>query len=117
MSRIGKNHGGKSIALWGVFFLVVLASALAWGFWPRPVKLGEESYEIAMALYRVCNQQDTDGLANLQERLDGGIGQQTIGEAEAVMLQEIIDEARAGNWELAMKTTRASLDDQTQVAK
>ena len=117
MNRTGTSHGGKSVALWGVLILVALTSALAWGFWPRPVKLSEESYEIAIALYRVCNQQDTDGLANLQERLDGGIGRQTIGEAEAVMLQEVMDEARAGNWEFAMKTTRASLDDQTQVAK
>ena len=60
------NHQSNKYIAWVV---IMLSLALAWFFWPSKVKLSPDTYKITMALYRVCNQQDVEGLQQIQSEL------------------------------------------------
>lgn len=93
--------------------LAVGVALLCWSLWPRQVELSADAYEIAIALYRVCNQQDEGGLAQLQQKLDELNASGTPKDAARTRLQSIIDEAEAGDWNSAMRHTRVALENQT----
>jgi lipopolysaccharide biosynthesis regulator YciM len=82
--------------------------------WPREVKLSADTYDLAVALYRVCNQQDPQGLAQVQQQLDEFTTAVDDEDGGIARLQEIIDDAEAGHWTMAMKQTRNALAAQVR---
>lgn len=88
----------------------LLLAVLVWWFSSDSIKLDDDSYEIAIALYRVCNQKDDSGLDSIRVRL-AELDESDSREREVRVLQEIIDTAEK-DWESAMKRTRSLLDDQ-----
>lgn len=94
--------------------LLVAASVLAWFLWPSKVELSPDTYDVAIALYRVCNQRDEDGLEQVQQKLDDLSAAAAPGDTGLAHLQSIIDEAEAGQWKAAMMQTRTALADQTR---
>ena len=110
MSASTGNRNAWTILACSALALVI---ALGWFLWPQKVKLSADTYDIAIALYRVCNQQDQQGLAKVQKQLDQLNVTADPGGAIA-HLQSIMDEAQSGQWTLAMRHTREALDDQTR---
>jgi len=86
-------------------------AVLSWVFWPSRVALTPDTYPIAVALYRVCNQQDGSGLEKIQARLSE-LDADGVTDASVEHLQGIVDEADSGQWQSAMKRARRAMDDQ-----
>lgn len=110
------ERGVRASMGYAVCAVLVIAVALGWHLWPRKVTLPADSYDFAIALYRVCNQQDEQGLRQLQQKLDelNAIASPTETAMAMAHLQQIIDQAESGNWDLAMRQTRSALADQTR---
>jgi hypothetical protein len=105
--RNGHSHFYLAVAA------VALVAGLSWFFWPPKQQLSPDSYKLTIALYRVCNQQDLEGLQQIQislRQLDEATGSD---DQEIKLLQQIIDEAQSGKWTSAMKRAHAALEDQT----
>ena len=80
----------------------------AWLLWPdSPTRIDDDQYDIAIALYRVCNQQDVEGLKQIDEKLPAGDGP----------LRATVDMALEGDWKAAMRQSRQILEDQVQPAR
>jgi hypothetical protein len=83
-----------------------------WWLWPQKCILSDSEYDIALALYRVCNQSSEDGLARIEillfesERADS--------DGQSPQLKAIIAQAKAGKWKDAAKACRRILDDQVK---
>jgi len=92
---------------------VALLAGLSWFFWPTERQLSPDSYELTIALYRVCNQQDLEGLQQIQKSLQQLDKATRADDQEIKLLQQIIDEAQSGKWTSAMKRTHEVLEDQT----
>ena len=92
----------------GAFCVIAV---LYWCLRPSKVDLNPDTYEIAIALYRVCNQQDGDGLQAIQVRLSE-LSTTAENDSSIAHLQGIVDKADAGEWATAMQRTRQTLDDQ-----
>jgi hypothetical protein len=107
--RSWNRQSNKYVAL----AAVVLLAVLGWFSWPSKVKLSPDTYEIAIALYRVCNQQDMEGLQQIQSQLSQRSNPTDADNLAINYLQCIVEEARAGNWKTAMRQTRDTLEDQT----
>ena len=107
------NEGSGNWLLPSIGLIVALAIGI-WFFWPSKVILDQRSYEIAIALYRVCDQEDVDGLEKLQTLLDEHAGTEGTSAAATAAIQEIIDLGRTSNWEQATQATRKIMDDQVQ---
>ena len=105
------KHGRNGHSLF--YLAVALVAGLSWFFWPTKQQLSPDSYKLTIALYRVCNQQDLEGLQQIQsslQQLDEATG---ADDQEIKILQQIIDEAQSGKWTSAMKHAHAALEDQT----
>jgi len=110
-----QNFREWSAVVWIASLLATLLLMLSgWYLWPRPVQLSTEGYEIATALYRICNQQEQTLLGALQAELDTLKNDADIREPELVYLQQIIDLAKSGEWESAMRAARDAMNDQVQ---
>lgn len=95
-------------------FLSVAVILAVWWFWPRPVTLTETQYDLAIALYRVCNQASEEGLAEIERLIEADTG---IGAGrDTSPLRPIIDTAKSGDWETAAIDCRRMLQDQLVLA-
>lgn len=92
----------------GITVALVLISL--WWLWPRKIELSDSEYEVAIALYRVCNQSSEEGLARIESLL--AETQPPESDEEASPLQPIIELAKSGQWKDAAKGCRLVLDDQ-----
>ena len=101
-------------AIWLACGSIVFSLTLAWYLSPRQVELTSDTYDCTIALYRVCNQRDIQGLDQLQEKLDELAAKSDLNHSSMAHLQRIIDEAKSGDWESAMRHARNTLDDQTE---
>ena len=91
---------------------VVLSGWLLWTLVHSPVELGEEEYQITVALYRICNQQDQSGLAKISALVEQQAEQTTTDRSQIEALQSVVLQARAGSWQQAMQACRDLLDEQ-----
>jgi hypothetical protein len=83
---------------------------LLWWFWPAKVELSDSEYEVAIALYRVCNQMNDDGLVRIENLLAETKGSEF--DQQVSPLQSILDLAKLGRWKEASEACRLVLDDQ-----
>ncbi|MEM0924907.1 MAG: hypothetical protein AAGJ83_02610 [Planctomycetota bacterium] len=81
---------------------------------PAKVSLDPGGYEIAMALYRVCNQRSDVGLDQLEIKLREYELASGPNQEQASELRAIVSEARDGNWESALRSCRKLLEDQVE---
>lgn len=112
---MNRSHQGRNRYSYQYIVLAVVAmmAGLFWFFWPSKVELTHDTYEIAIALYRVCNQQDVEGLQQIQDKLSQLSNATDTENPSIIYLQQMVKEARAGNWTTAMQRTREALADQT----
>ena len=106
-----QSTGNRSSTWFTALAVLTLVTGVIWSVWPSKVELTADSYDIAIALYRVCDQRETEGLQKIQGKL---IELTTDGaNDDAIMhLQRIVDEAEAGNWTAAKRHAHDALKDQ-----
>lgn len=75
-------------------------------------EVSEKSYEIATALYSVCNRRDSSKLPDIGALLDSAVAEASISAEEAVMLRDIADQAASGDWKSAIRESRRLMEDQ-----
>jgi len=95
----------------GALFALVLCLG-SWLFWPTRVSLSEDGYQVAIALYRVCNQQDENGLQSIEAMLD-----EQNDDASKLAIRQIVSQAKSGNWRDAATACRKILDDQVALQR
>lgn len=84
----------------------LLAGALCLAGCNTPPPLERPSYDLAKALYAVCNRQSTEHLAKFDEVLAEAIAAGNVGPQEEAALREIAKVAAAGDWYDAQEMTR-----------
>ena len=95
---------------------LVFVAVLTWFLYPAKTQLPGDTYDIAIALYRVCNQQDDQGLLQIQSKLDELKTVVATDDPAITLLQRIVDDAQAGSWTSAMRDARSTLEDQSSDA-
>jgi hypothetical protein len=98
-----------SVAL-NLFFIAALM-VCAVGCADHP-PLERPSYDLAKALYAVCNRQSTEHLAKFDEVLAESIAAGKVGAEEEAALRQIAQEAAAGQWHDAQEMARELLASQ-----
>ncbi|QEF96162.1 hypothetical protein Mal15_01890 [Stieleria maiorica] len=101
------SSGGRNL---GVVLAVIACAVSIWYFSRSPVALDGDGYDLTVALYRVCNQRDTDGLNQIAGRLQ----EMNPPQSQQDALKDIVDDAQQGNWRAAMTACRSLLDDQVR---
>lgn len=89
---------------------VAVALSIVWSLWPQQAALSESEYDIAIALYRVCNQSSEAGLAKIEALMAEHNAANSTGDESP--LSPIIVTAKAGQWQAATKACRTVLDEQ-----
>src|SRR5690606_5358565 len=94
-----------------------LALSLAWltgcGGYPE---VSPDTYELAKALYTVCNRKDAQQLKSFQQLVDQTHESSKISEEEKELLDWIAELAEQGDWAKAQQQTRQLLEDQNRPA-
>lgn len=110
--------GGANRPLLSALLLLLIAGSIAvWLLRPGPVELGEDGYQVAIALYNACNQKDTDKISALEPILNDPDSDQHSREwhfdpAGKRALNEIFDLAKSGDWVEASDRCREIMNDQ-----
>jgi hypothetical protein len=77
-------------------------------------EVSNKAYDIATALYSVCNRQDATKLAGIESLLTSAQSDASLSPSEIAVLQEILRTAQAGNWVSAVSESRALMEDQVK---
>jgi hypothetical protein len=77
-------------------------------------EVSDKTYEIATAMYSVCNRQDTAKLTSIDQLVQRGTADSSITVEEATMLREILELAQAGDWQTATNDARRLMNDQVK---
>ena len=79
-------------------------------------KVSTQSYEYAKAIYGLTNRKDQSRIDLLREQISQAASQSEITQSEVEMLNDILDDAAAGNWKSASQSARslmmAQVDEQ-----
>ena len=77
-------------------------------------KISPKAYEHAKALYSICNRKDKQRLTRYATLLREARTQGEISPKEADWLDDIVQEAQAGEWEDAAAKARRMMTDQVE---
>lgn len=95
-------------------FTVLLAAAIY--FTNRGYgEVNAKTYDYAKALYSICNRRAEPGLDKIESMIARSVDAGEISATEAEWLNDIIAQARQGEWEVAAKNSRRMLADQVEV--
>ena len=76
--------------------------------------ISPDTYQYAKALYAITNRQVADKLDQVSQQIDLAQRQKRLADHEAQWLDEIIDDARAGQWKAANRAARQMMEDQVK---
>ncbi|MCA8982955.1 MAG: hypothetical protein R3C12_25705 [Planctomycetaceae bacterium] len=76
--------------------------------------VSERTYEVAQALCNISNRQQAEKLPQVRKLIEESLEQQLLSQREADWLNEIVEDANRGNWEVAERKSRRMLQDQVQ---
>lgn len=93
--------------------LVALLAAFMLGGCGYP-EVSPKTYEIATALYGICNRELADKLPMAEQLVDEAVEANEITSREAGWLRDIIETARAGDWDDAEREARELMQDQVR---
>ena len=68
--------------------------------------------EYAKAIYSIANLQKSDRISSAREQIETDVTKGKLPANEAELLYDMLDKAEAGNWESAMKDSRALMEAQ-----
>ncbi|MCH9655661.1 MAG: hypothetical protein K0U86_19120 [Planctomycetes bacterium] len=92
----------------GMLLMVVVVQLNACGY----PEVSPKTYEISKALYSVCNQKSEERLRAVKALIQSSLSNKEISVSEADMLNEIVAQAQADEWEEAMLESRNLMEDQ-----
>lgn len=98
----------------GGLALAAFTIAIAWWSMRPPIELSDHSYDVTLALYRVCNQRSDEGLAKIESELAAKVADGQTPSAAEKAIQAILDQAKSGHWEDATDDCRRLMDDQVR---
>ncbi|MDZ4657949.1 MAG: hypothetical protein SH868_10275 [Bythopirellula sp.] len=104
-SEVGKIVGILVLCLLAGYFLV---GRRGYG------EVSDKTYEIASAMYSVCNRQDATKLASIGELVKSAESESNVTTAEADFLREILQLAEQGDWAAATTEARRLMEDQVK---
>ncbi|MEM1067318.1 MAG: hypothetical protein AAGI63_00375 [Planctomycetota bacterium] len=112
------SHNGwnRQSVLLTIATATLFVVGLVWFLRPSSVTLSPDTYDIAIALYRVCNQEDPKGLDQIDGRLAELENTSTAADPSIVRLRNIVETANEGDWDTAMRDARRTLQEQVQRA-
>ncbi len=101
-------------AHWGLTTcLVVLAGMMMWNFFPSGYpKVEKNTYEAAQAIYAASLEKDIQRLELVETKLNNR--SLDIPDQQRRWLIEMISDAKAGDWDSAIRRSRRILKDQTE---
>lgn len=107
MSNLQKQMGmgGAAVVLLLMLFLMIQGCQQYGTVSPK-------TYEIASALYSVCNRHDAGRLPVVDGLINDAQQAAEISESEAGWLREIVRSAHQGDWEQAMLDARTMMSEQ-----
>lgn len=91
---------------WSVSLILILAMTSTLTGCSNHPPLERPSYDLAKALYAVCNRQSAEQLAKFEEVLAESIAAGKVGPQEEGALREIAEVAAAGEWYDAQEMAR-----------
>lgn len=97
-----------------LFPLVLAVASLGYVAGCGYPKVSERSYDIAQALYSICNREQSDKLDAVAVLIESSATEGAISSDESRWLTAVVDQARAGEWESAAIETRQILEDQVE---
>jgi len=77
-------------------------------------EVSPQTYELAKAIYNVCNRQQTEKLPVVAGLIDSSLEEGKITEQEAGWLRDLIQQAEQGDWETATQKSRRMMEDQVK---
>ncbi len=77
-------------------------------------EVSDKTYEIATAMYAVCNRQDASKLSGVKELVKAAESDARITAAEGKILRELVLLAEVGDWAIASIETRCLMKDQVK---
>jgi len=108
-----RADSGSPLPRWPLGLLAVAVGLVAFWWWPgRPVTLDDRGYDVTIALYRACNQQDNEAIEQLTEIVDALVAPDETKNSQTLALRAILEDADAGRWQNATRSCRTLLDAQ-----
>ena len=106
----------ESSSRWGLITLGIgVILLVSFYFWPASkVTLDEGGYHTTLALYRICNQQDAEALAKLNESLNAPSSPLLLSHESQTVIASIRALAESGRWEEAERACRQAMDQQVK---
>lgn len=91
--------------------LLLLGGILIWRYYPNGYgKVDQKSYQISQAIYSASLERDLGRVQRVEAKLNAADLQ--IPDLERQWLLEIIEDAKSGNWDSAIRMSRRMLKDQ-----
>lgn len=75
-------------------------------------KVSDRTYELAKALYSICNAKDEQRLAKIRTMISDEKSGVAMTSREIDWLEDIVEQAAAGKWESAAAKARQLMEDQ-----
>lgn len=75
------------------------------------------AYDYATAIYSVANRESADAIDGLAEQVEAAAAAGEINSQEAQWLQDMLADARGGDWESARTAARRMLEDQIRTTR
>lgn len=94
---------------WGIVLVALFVMQFNACGYPE---VSPKTYEISKALYSVCNQKNKERLETVTKLIEKSLSNEEISDSEADMLNEIVAQAQADEWEKAMLESRTLMEDQ-----
>lgn len=98
-----------SRGIYAAILVLVTSHFLGCGGYP---KVSDKTYDIAKALYVICNQRSADRLPKVTALVEESLKNEEIGADEARWLTDIVEQANNGEWTAAAKESRRIMEDQ-----
>lgn len=115
MMRETESKTVRQSAKWfSIGSVVALLGILLWWFSPSETQLDDNGYATTLALYRVCNQQNSDGLAQIEALLNPDQTELASSDKGRTAIEAIISQAKRNRWQEAARDCRRLLESQVK---
>jgi hypothetical protein len=74
--------------------------------------VSDAAYDHATALYSIANRRADETLDQFAGQIESARTSGALSDQEAAWLEAIVDDARQGRWDAALKASRAMMEDQ-----
>ncbi|MCC9656219.1 hypothetical protein [Rhodopirellula halodulae] len=117
-ARKHMSKGDETASLarrFGWIGILALIVAIGVFLFPRTkVELDDQGYGAATALFRICNQRDSESLAKMESEIQTWRSEGKLSDKSFDALTDVIDLAKSGDWRDANQACRTIMEDQVK---